>query len=330
MKWQGSAFILSIGAAVFLSGCCAHGQTKSAAAQPAVPQPPVTAQAVPAPPIQPPPPPVRQVPPPVALQVPVPPQPMAPPQLALENFMAFDKEQKEVSVTNGTTEAHFSFSLTNISSGDIVVNFVQTSCGCTVAKLPSQPWKLAPNEHGEISATMQLAGTPPGGTKIKTLTVNTDKGSKALFVKATVLPEPVAMTEMDRTNNMKMALADRQAVFKGNCVSCHVTPARDASGHEKMGKDLYAAVCGVCHEAEHQASFVPNLRHLSEPTGPEFWRNWVTHGKPGTLMPAFALAEGGILSDAQIQSLVFYLTTTIPSHPVTPAPPAAPTGLKAQ
>jgi mono/diheme cytochrome c family protein len=261
------------------------------------------------------------VPPPASRQPP-PVNPFAPaPRPALENFLSFDAETKAESVTNGTPAAHFIFNLTNISSGDVTINFVQTSCGCTVAKLPSTPWKLASKESGEISATMQLAGTPPGGTKIKTLTVNTDHGTEALYVKATVLPEPAAMTEMDRTNNQKIAMADRQAVFKGDCASCHAATAKDFAGRDKMGQDLYAAVCGVCHEAAHQASFVPNLHHLPEPTNPTFWKNWIMHGKPGTLMPAFAKSEGGILSDAQIASLVEYLTVIISSRPAVPASP---------
>ncbi len=174
---------------------------------------------------------------------------------------------------------------------------------------------------------MQLAGTPPGGEKTKTLTVNSDKGNKVLFAKATVLPEPAPMTEMDRTNNVSMAKADRQAVFKGDCVRCHVDPARDSAGHDKMGQDLYTAVCGICHNAEHQANFVPVLNRLPVPTSAEFWKNWIMHGKPGTLMPAFAKPEGGILSDEQIESLTQYLAATIPSHPVVPAPPS---GLRMQ
>lgn len=238
-----------------------------------------------------------------------------PPQPAVENFLAFDAQQKDVSVTNGTPQAHFAFDVTNISSGDVVINFVQTSCGCTVAKLPSTPWKLAPKEGGQISATMNLTGTPPGGSKIKVLTVNTDKGNKRLLVRANILPSPPApMTSADRTNNQKIAMADRQAVFTDpSCIRCHAAPARDAAGHDRIGKELFAAVCGVCHESEHQASFVPNLHHLPEPTNAEFWRNWIAHGKPGTLMPAFAKSEGGILTDTQIDTLVMYLTAAIPS-----------------
>lgn len=232
-------------------------------------------------------------------------------QPSIDTFLAFDGDTKEVTVTNGTPEAHFAFGLTNISTSTVTVNFVQTSCGCTVAKLPSQPWVLGPSSNGQIQATMNLAGTPPGGTKVKTLTVNTDKGNKTLIAKAIVLPAaaPTAMNEVDRMGNQKLAMADRQAVFKNDCAKCHVEP-----GQGKMGKDLFAASCGVCHEAQHRASFVADLHHLKEPTNPEFWKNWIEHGKPGSLMPAFSQAEGGPLSEAQIASLVAYLDVTFPGQ----------------
>lgn len=236
-------------------------------------------------------------------------QPVTPP--SVDGFLAFDGDTKEVTVTNGTTEAHFAFNITNISTGDVTVNFVQTSCGCTVAKLPSQPWVLGPNSNGQISATMQLAGTPPGGSKTKTLTVNTDKGNKTLIAKANILPAPApaSMSEADRASNQKLAMADRQAVFKGDCAKCHVEP-----GQNKMGKDLFAASCGVCHEAQHRASFVADLHHLTEPTSPEFWKNWIEHGKPGSLMPAFSQAEGGPLNEMQVASLVAYLNDAFPAR----------------
>jgi mono/diheme cytochrome c family protein len=309
MKWRCSLFVLSVSAISCVIGC-AHGQGNTTASAPKPGAQAQKATALPPP----------QVPPPAILQAP---PPSSTPQVALDKYISFDKQEKEVTVPNGTSEAHFSFNLTNISSGEVMINGVQTSCGCTVAKLPSQPWKIAPNEGGEISATMQLAGVPPGGDKTKTLTVNSDKGSKLLIVKARVMAESApAMGAMDRTNNVKAALADRQAVFRGDCATCHVKPARDAAGHDKMGQELYTAVCGICHNSEHQASFVPNLHKLPEPTNAEFWRNWIQHGKPGTLMPAFAKTEGGILSDEQVNSLAQYLTATIPSHPVITAPAA--------
>jgi mono/diheme cytochrome c family protein len=298
MKWL--SILLSAGIIVLGLGC-AHAQTpaKAPPALPATQAPVISPQPI-------------VVHPPASAPNPV---------LPLDSFIGFDAEQKEVTVTNGTPEAHFTFSLTNISTGEVTINNVRPSCGCTVAKLPAQPWKLQPKDSGSFSATMQLAGTPPGGTKIKTLTVESDKGTRALYIKATVLAAPPGMSEADRVNNQKMAMADRQAIFKGDCVKCHVEPAKDSAGNDKQGKELFAAVCGVCHQAEHRASFVPDLNHLPEPTNAEFWKNWVMHGKPGTLMPGFAKSEGGILTDQQVESLVKYLTDTIPSKPVAGAIP---------
>jgi mono/diheme cytochrome c family protein len=233
----------------------------------------------------------------------------------VDKLLAFDAETKEYTAKAGEAQGKFNFSLTNISSESVVVNFVQTSCGCTVAKLPSQPWTLAPGDHGEISATMNIAGHT--GTVTKTLTVNTDKGSKVLYVKSIILPAPAPMSAMNREENQKIALADRQAVFKGDCASCHVEPAKN-----KMGRELYAAACGICHDGEHRNPMVPDLHALKEPTNPAFWKNWIEHGKPGTLMPSFAQAEGGFLSEAQIASLVNYLSVSIPSKPASPAPVA--------
>jgi mono/diheme cytochrome c family protein len=255
-------------------------------------------------------------PPAVSQTVQVP--PAMPPPLAqppLDSLIKWDAERKDLTVTNGTPQAQFTFNLTNVSAEVVTINSATTSCGCTVASLPEQPWRLAPGSNGQISATMNLAGK--SGTTVKTITVASDKGTKILYVQATILPSAAVpqMTAMDREVNQKLAIADRQAVFKGDCASCHAEPAKN-----KFGQPLYAAVCGVCHEAEHRATMVANLHAITQETNAEFWRNWIAHGKPGTLMPAFSLAEGGILNDAQINTLVSYLVAIIPSKPAAQAP----------
>jgi mono/diheme cytochrome c family protein len=124
--------------------------------------------------------------------------------------------------------------------------------------------------------------------------------------------EPFVMpklSEADRAQNVKMAQADRQAVFKGDCMTCHVK-----RGEGKYGQELYAADCAICHEGEHRASMVPDLHALKTPTNYEFWQIWITHGKPGSLMPGFSAADGGPLSDMQISSLASYLNESIKSH----------------
>src|SRR5581483_10486280 len=86
------------------------------------------------------------------------------------------------------------------------------------------------------------------------------------------------------------------------------------------------SACGVCHESEHRATMVPDLHKIQQETNAEFWRNWITHGKPESLMPAFAKSEGGILSDAQIESLVNYLVAAVPSHATAQAIPGTSKG----
>ncbi len=252
---------------------------------------------------------VRPIPPPTA--------PTAPPQ-PLDAFLKWDADKKQTTVTNGAAEAHFVFNLTNVSSGDVIISNVLTSCGCTVARLPEVPWRIAPGADGQISATMNVAGKT--GSVPKTITVLSDKGVKMLLVTANILPAaPTPMSAADREQNQKRATADRQAVFRGDCARCHAEPAKD-----KMGQQLYVAACGVCHEAEHRATMVPDLHAIPQETNAGFWRTWIAHGKPDSLMPAFAQSEGGILSDAQIASLVSYLTATIPSKPPTPVRKPAP------
>jgi mono/diheme cytochrome c family protein len=231
------------------------------------------------------------------------------PMSEIDSVLKWDAEIKEVSVTNGTPHAEFTFSLTNISKENIIISGVRTSCGCTVAKLPEQPWKLIPGTNGEIHVTMNLANK--FGLVTKTITVSTDEGTKMLFVKANIQPSPVS--EMgNRQINQKLALADRQAVFRGDCARCH-TVTKDESGKELAGRELYASVCGVCHEAEHRATMVPDLHRLPHDTSPEYWRTWIAHGKEGTLMPAFSEKNGGILNNAQIELLVAYLNAVIPT-----------------
>jgi mono/diheme cytochrome c family protein len=227
------------------------------------------------------------------------------------NVVAWDSESKEVTVKAGTPETRFTFNLTNVSSSNVTIKAVQTSCGCTAAHLPQMPWTLSPGAKGQFDVTMNLLGKMGSVTKV--VTINSDQGTKSLLVKSIIEPAPAVAaggTEpamADRTKNQQLALADRQAVFKGDCAKCHVEPTVG-----KTGKELYAAACGICHDAEHRATMVPNLHALNHETNAEYWKNWIERGKADSLMPAFSVKEGGILTDAQIASLVNFLSTTIP------------------
>jgi mono/diheme cytochrome c family protein len=217
----------------------------------------------------------------------------------------------------GETEAVFSFRLTNVSAENVVVLNVMTSCSCATAKHPPTPWQIGPGESGELQIVMDLHGKT--GTVEKGAAVETQKGVRPLTMRVTIPPTPVAPAGGSmREKNLQLAVVDRQAVFKGDCVRCHVTPAAGLTG-----QPLYAAACGVCHESAHRASMVPDLRQLDHPTNREFWRQMIAQGKPGTLMPAFAREHGGPLTGPQIDSLAQYLAATLsPLHPAKATPPA--------
>ena len=244
-------------------------------------------------------------------QTPVPVPAPVPPVAPAKPALVFDAELKAYTAVAGDTNAYFSFFLTNTSTVEARVNSVRTSCGCTVAQLPSQPWVLAPGQGGPIKVTVDLRGKM--GTITKTVTAETSDGPKALNVTVTMPPateSPAAFDVTNREGNQKMALGDRSAIFKGDCARCHVEPARG-----KLGKALYATACGICHDAEHRASAVADLQVPKTPRDVNYWQQWVAHGKAGTMMPGFAATDGGPLTKEQVDSLVVYLNETFPKAP---------------
>ncbi len=214
--------------------------------------------------------------------------------------------KSKIAASNAST-AEFIFSFANVSSDTITILHAQPSCSCTTAQLPPLPWAIAPGVTGQIGIMVNLAGK--SGTLVKSVLITTDKGSKRLLVKIIIPPSAAdAMTDAGRARNLTIAKVDRQAVFKNDCASCHAKPTVG-----KFGEKLYVVACGICHEGENRATMVPDLHKINQPTNVQFWRGWIEHGKPGTLMPAFSANEGGPLKDSQIKSLANYLARTIPS-----------------
>jgi mono/diheme cytochrome c family protein len=227
-----------------------------------------------------------------------------------DGILAWDNDSKTIDAAADQDKVQFTFNFTNISSDSVTILSAQASCGCTQPVLPSLPWTLSPGTNGQIGATVDVAGK--AGTLFKTVTVTTDKGQKVLNLRINML-QPVVhtMTEAERMHGIAIAKINRQAIFHGDCASCHLLP-----GQGKYGKALYDADCGICHEAEHRATMVPDLHTLKTPTNDAFWRTWIAHGKAGSFMPAFSQSDGGPLTDMQIASLAVYLDSKIP--PVAP------------
>lgn len=203
----------------------------------------------------------------------------------------------------------------SISPAPVTILSVHPSCGCTTAELPPVPWLLPPGTNSVIKVSVNLAGK--SGIVFKTVTVTTDRGRKDLMLRINILPAPPVppMSEAERARGIAAAKIDRQAVFKGDCASCHV---KNVEG--KYGQQLFAITCAICHEANPRATMVPDLHQLKDTTSEEFWRTWIAAGKAGTLMPAFATSQGGPLNDMQIASLAAYLNAVIPPHVPPPMP----------
>ena len=225
-----------------------------------------------------------------------------------DGVLAWDSLVKETNIVANVTQVHVIFSFTNISSAGVTILEVHAGCHCTTTELPPLPWIIPAGTNAQFGATVNL--TERSGPSFKTVTVKTDKGFKQLMIKINVQPLALpALSDTERARNVVTAKADRQAVLQGDCAMCHVKP-----GEGKYGKPLYDAVCGICHEARERASQVPDLHQIKTPTNPDFWKTWIAHGKAGSLMPAFAAADGGPLSNMQIASLIRYLAATIPSQ----------------
>lgn len=242
------------------------------------------------------------------------PAPVAPP--AKLTGLVWDTTLRELSPKAGELDIPFTFAVTNRGTNRITIERVETSCGCTVAELPSEPWHLEPGQGGLIKAEFDARNK--SGTLTKTLLVYTSVGPKTLLVKVH-LPEAKPGNVRDnaeRVTNLMEASKNRQAIFQGKCVTCHVTPTVG-----KVGKELYLTACGICHDAQHRASMVPDLKTLKYGTPKTYWEHWTRHGKPMSLMPAFEQKQGGPLTDAQLNSLVDFLSTSkeFPTNVTLPA-----------
>src|SRR5262245_50764321 len=79
--------------------------------------------------------------------------------------LVWDAEFKDYTTKPGERYAQFTFWFTNVASTEVVIRSARSSCFCTVAKLPEQPWSIAPGKGGPIEVTLDLLGK--GGTVSK-------------------------------------------------------------------------------------------------------------------------------------------------------------------
>ncbi len=219
--------------------------------------------------------------------------------------LVWDALEKSYAAKPGETEAVLRFTVTNRSDDAVTVRGAATSCHCTQVEFPRQPWVLAPGATDTLIVHSDLRSRR-GGLH-KTIYLDTTAGEEILSVHVDVPPPPAIQREM----NLQAAQVDRQAVLRGDCASCHVTPAIG-----KKGAELFAAACLVCHGASPRATMVPDLMAPTVKRDAAYWNQMIREGRENSLMPAFSQAHGGPLDDGQIDSLVAYLVANLPVEPV--------------
>jgi hypothetical protein len=143
------------------------------------PKPETTTPTVPA---------VSQTNPPVTQVIPPPSAPTKPlpdtGDTMARNILAWDSVSKEYHATPGEKSAPFTFSLTNVSSGPVVIYDTSTSCDCTVANLASRPWTIPSGGSGTIGASINLSNKI--GEVTNSVIIYTSKGNRRLFLKVFV------------------------------------------------------------------------------------------------------------------------------------------------
>lgn len=207
----------------------------------------------------------------------------------------------------------FAFAFTNISSAPASILGTQSSCECTVAELPAKPWILPPGAEGTLHVRMNIVGR--FGLVTKTVAVETSHGTYPLTVRARIPLTPAPFNVSPRITDMAAAKKDPQTIFRDGCAACHAHPTIG-----RKGQELFVKACGICHQAEHRADMVPDLAQIPRAKDAAYWHGIIVHGKPGTIMPAFAVAEGGILDPGQVDSLVEYLVRAYPPAKTTDQP----------
>jgi mono/diheme cytochrome c family protein len=221
--------------------------------------------------------------------------------------LVWDALEKHADLPAMTNNAYFTFWVTNTSATEAAIVATETSCDCTVVEAAKiLPWHIAPGESGPLNVRLNIRGK--WGVVTKTITVHSSDGTQELTIHAKIPLTPAPSNISVRRRDMMAAQEDRQTVFRGSCAACHALPADG-----RTGEPLFVKACGICHTAEHRAEMVPDLAALKHDTDAAYWQNWITHGKEGSLMPAFAQSERGILDPNQIASLVEYLVKTYPS-----------------
>src|SRR5258708_31955810 len=70
--------------------------------------------------------------------------------------LQWDELSKTRTAEPGEVTAHFVFTVKNVSDGGVTIDRVVSSCDCTVAKPPRDPWQMKPNDEDKLDVLVDL------------------------------------------------------------------------------------------------------------------------------------------------------------------------------
>lgn len=113
--------------------------------------------------------------------------------------MKFNKEEHNFGTIPEGPAVSFDFEFDNLSNEPITLTGVQASCGCTTPTWTKEP--IRPKQKGKITATYNTQGRP--GNFVKTITVNSNLGTKILKISGMVEKAPDASVPANNGSILK-------------------------------------------------------------------------------------------------------------------------------
>ncbi|MDQ6951279.1 MAG: c-type cytochrome [Mariprofundales bacterium] len=227
---------------------------------------------------------------------------------ATSTTLYLDPPQLDLGEVDGSKPIQATLLLRNISDHATMVGSVQSSCGCTNARLESTllpPQGFSPlhvtidpfAKRGEVHKLVTITDQTGAVTR-STITMRVRPSTHAMGIDPMGLDPGAHAMGIDPIG--AHAMGKRESLFAGKCAKCHAAPARGL----RQGKAIYRAVCIMCHGKNGKGGYAPALKGKRS----DALFAIITHGAGNPAMPAFAREHGGPLSPAQIRALTSWLS----------------------
>jgi len=143
--------------------------------------------------------------------------------------------------------------------------------------------------NGSFNARVDLNVTGHQGTLFKNITVTTDKGTKSVMMRIDFLPPVV----IKMTMNKKPPASRPERRPAGGLQERLRHLPQPKTSRAVMGRSFSKMPAPSVTRPKTVRPSSPTWANSPCRPNEDFWRTWITYGKPGSVMPAFAKSQGG-------------------------------------